>query len=49
MLYLILANSEKFILFGILYCCTGLKYYQGLWVAKDECLTKSWKNDQIIN
>lgn len=41
MLYLILGNAEKFILFGILYCCTGLKYYQGLGIAKDEYLTES--------
>lgn len=40
-LYLIPANSEKFILFEIFYCCTGLKYYQGLGIAKDECLTES--------
>lgn len=37
MLYLIPANSENFILFGILYCCTPLKYYQGLGISKDEC------------
>lgn len=41
MLYLNPANSEKFILFGILYCCTDLKYYQGLGISKDECLTES--------
>lgn len=41
MLYLIPANSENFILFRILYHCTGLEYYQGLGISKYECLTQS--------